>query len=282
MSIENNIVKDRLLEIYTNCSTRLKRFEIWPGYYRIRYLEFEKYYALLPKKHFTKTLEIGCGIGYQAVFLSCISDNVTASDVDFGDMIQHSRGLDIAREFIRESGIGNIEVTHADAKQLPFEDEQFDLVYCSYSFQYIPDKDKALHEISRVLKKGGYFLCVLPTTAYRLKALGNYYSVILKKLPTLLSKVNKKRAPAESGSGTAVVTKKYTKLFPPPDDDNNSFLSELYLYSPLRWTKLFKKNGHKIAIKKYSDFKPENKRAGMFSAMKETVTSAGIIYITTK
>jgi len=281
MNTENNIVKDKLLEIYTTCSTRLQRFEIWPDYYRVRYAEFEKYYTLLPKKHFAETLEIGCGIGYQASFLSCISDKVTASDVDFGDMIQHSRGLGIAREFIGESGIRNIEITHANAEQLPFEDEQFDFIYCSYSFQYIPDKDKALQEIKRVLKKGGYFFCVLPTTAYRVKALKNYYSIIFKKLPSLLSRLNKKKAVPGNGTATAVAAKKHTKLFPPPDDDNNSFLSELYLYSPLRWTKLFKKNGHKIIVKKYSDFKPGNDPAGS-SSMKEVLTSAGIIYITTK
>lgn len=267
---------------FNNCTAKQGSFEIWPGYYKLRYEEFVKHYSLFPEKIFDNVLEIGCGIGYQAVFLSCISDKVIASDVDFGDMIQHSRGLGITCEFIQRSGIHNIEVTHANAEQLPFEDEKFDFIYCSYSFQYILDKDKALKEIGRVLKKGGYFFCVLPTTAYRLKALKNYYYIILNKLPTLLSRVNKKKTQAGNRTGLTVTTKKHTKLFPPPDDDNNSFLSELYLYSPLRWTKLFRKNGHNIVVKKYSNFKAGNEPTGIYRAMKEILTSSGIIYITTK
>lgn len=257
-------------------------FEIWKGYYTIRYEEFRKFYQLFPEKHFSKTLEIGCGIGYQAGFLSCISNQVTASDVDYGDMIQHSRGLTIAQNFVKQSGIQNIEVVNANAENLPFADEQFDFIYCSYSFQYIINKDKALKEIRRVLKKDGYFFCVLPTTVYGIKAAFKYYTDIIIKFPRIFSTVFNKKKIEETENKIAVARKKHTKLLPPPDDDNNTFLSELYLYSTLRWQKLFSKNHHHLILKKYTSFKSGENGASFFSNIKEQFTSDGIILVTKK
>lgn len=52
----------------------------------------------------------------------------------------------------------NIEFLEADCTQLPFEDENFDLCTISFGLRNIEDMDKALGEIYRVLKKGGYFI----------------------------------------------------------------------------------------------------------------------------
>jgi len=76
--MKNLSVEDKLFNIYNYCRIQLTNFEIWPGYYKIRYEEFVKYYTVFPKQSFGKTLEIGCGIGYQASFLSVISDKVSA------------------------------------------------------------------------------------------------------------------------------------------------------------------------------------------------------------
>jgi len=43
----------------------------------------------------------------------------------------------------------------ADAENLPFEDECFDIVYCNDSFHHYPQPMKALEEMNRVLKTGG-------------------------------------------------------------------------------------------------------------------------------
>jgi ubiquinone/menaquinone biosynthesis C-methylase UbiE len=272
-----------MLDLYKKCCSDLPAFEIWKGYYNLRYEEFKKFYLLFPKKNFSDTLEIGCGIGYQAGFLSCVSNKVTASDVDFGDMIQHSRGLSIAENFIKHTGLQNIEVVNANAESLPFADEQFDFIYCSYSFQYIVNKDKALQEIRRVLKKEGHFFCVLPTTMYRIKAAFRYYINGVKKMFRIIStEFNKSAVEKTSHNVVMATSSRHTRLLPPPDDDNNSYLSELYLYSTVRWKRLFSKNQYQLKLMRYTSFDNYKNDAGFLTSLKERLISDGIILVTEK
>ena len=46
----------------------------------------------------------------------------------------------------------------ADAMDLPFDDESFDLVVCQFGVMFFPDKQKAFAEARRVLRPGGTFL----------------------------------------------------------------------------------------------------------------------------
>lgn len=46
----------------------------------------------------------------------------------------------------------------ANALDLPFENESFDVVVCQFGVMFFPDKSAAYREILRVLKPGGLFL----------------------------------------------------------------------------------------------------------------------------
>jgi ubiquinone/menaquinone biosynthesis C-methylase UbiE len=48
----------------------------------------------------------------------------------------------------------------ADAQQLPFEDESFDLVLCLFGIMFFPDKVQANAEARRVLRPGGRYVLV--------------------------------------------------------------------------------------------------------------------------
>ena len=48
----------------------------------------------------------------------------------------------------------------ADAQQLPFEDESFDLVLCVYGVMFFPDNIRAHAEARRVLRIGGEYILV--------------------------------------------------------------------------------------------------------------------------
>ena len=52
----------------------------------------------------------------------------------------------------------NINLIQGDVGNLPFEDNKFDIVLSMNGFHAFPDKDKAFQEMTRVLKKGGYFI----------------------------------------------------------------------------------------------------------------------------
>src|SRR4051794_32131638 len=46
----------------------------------------------------------------------------------------------------------------ADAMQLPFTDQSFDLVVCQFGVMFFPDKAQAFAEARRVLQPGGHFI----------------------------------------------------------------------------------------------------------------------------
>ncbi len=51
-----------------------------------------------------------------------------------------------------------IEWKQADAANLPFDDQSFDVVVCQFGLMFVPDKARAVREAYRVLKPGGTFL----------------------------------------------------------------------------------------------------------------------------
>ena len=63
--------------------------------------------------------------------------------------------LAIAEENARKEGIGNMTFQQADAEELPFSDESFDVVTCRFGVMFFPSCRRALGEIKRVLKPGG-------------------------------------------------------------------------------------------------------------------------------
>lgn len=66
--------------------------------------------------------------------------------------------LRAARAFITGKGMGNVEFRLADAENLPFEAETFDLVTCRIAPHHFPNCTRFLRECARVLKLGGLLL----------------------------------------------------------------------------------------------------------------------------
>lgn len=50
----------------------------------------------------------------------------------------------------------------ADICDLPFEDEQFDVIFCNHVLEHIPDDAQAMRELYRVLSKGGWGIFQVP------------------------------------------------------------------------------------------------------------------------
>lgn len=103
-----------------------------------------------PKSHW-KVLDIATGGGHTALKFAPYVNQVTATDLT-------PNMLDKAREFITAQGVGNVDFQVADAEDLPFENEQFDLVTCRIAPHHFPDVAKFVQESARVLKTGGLLL----------------------------------------------------------------------------------------------------------------------------
>lgn len=96
-------------------------------------------------------LEIACGTGRLTRHLDQLFDasvEIIASDFNEGMFNIASQNLHSNR----------IQFMQADAQNLPFENDHFDLIVCQFGFMFVPDKHKAFHEALRVLKTGGHLL----------------------------------------------------------------------------------------------------------------------------
>lgn len=49
-----------------------------------------------------------------------------------------------------------------DIQDIPYQDDYFDLIYCSHILEHVPDDKKAMNELCRVLKPGGTALILVP------------------------------------------------------------------------------------------------------------------------
>ena len=66
--------------------------------------------------------------------------------------------LDLVRE--KFSANENVSIKKIDIQEIPFEDETFDIVIANHMLFHVPDLNKALLEVKRVLKDNGAFYSV--------------------------------------------------------------------------------------------------------------------------
>ncbi len=96
-------------------------------------------------------LDVGCGIG---VGPACIA---RAGDCDVVGVDRSPRMIDWARQRVREEGVGDrVSFVVADVLSLPFEDDRFDAVIAESVLAFVVDKERAIAEMVRVTKPGGY------------------------------------------------------------------------------------------------------------------------------
>src|SRR4030095_15423741 len=96
-------------------------------------------------------LELACGTGQVTRLLKAKFPDakITATDLKQGM-------IDIAKQVMGEDP--GIEWKAADAQELPFDSNAFDIIVCQFGVMFFPDKLKAFKEAYRVLKSGGMFL----------------------------------------------------------------------------------------------------------------------------
>ncbi|HEY9670676.1 MAG TPA: methyltransferase domain-containing protein [Waterburya sp.] len=102
---------------------------------------------------YPQILDVGCGIGGSSLYLAQ-KFNAHAVGITLSP-VQASR----ATERAQEAGLATeVKFQVADALDMPFADDTFDLVWSMESGEHMPDKEKFLQECYRVLKPGGTFL----------------------------------------------------------------------------------------------------------------------------
>jgi SAM-dependent methyltransferase len=121
-------------------------FEPW--IHQLRQFEFDRVMEQIPLFQLVAALDVGSGDGYQLELLRRRCTRVFA--IDLGQ---------------RPAGTQNF--TFASAESLPFPEGTFDLVTSNCVLEHVGDRRRALEEILRVLRPGGYVAHVLPTRFWK-------------------------------------------------------------------------------------------------------------------
>jgi 2-polyprenyl-3-methyl-5-hydroxy-6-metoxy-1,4-benzoquinol methylase len=97
-------------------------------------------------------LEVGCGGGFHAMRLARRGYEVKA--VDFSDSV-----LDVARANVRAAGLEQlIDVGREDLVDLSYADGSFDYVLCWGVLMHVPELERAIEELGRVIAPGGHLI----------------------------------------------------------------------------------------------------------------------------
>lgn len=116
-----------------------------------------------------KVLELACGTGQLSFRMANKVESWIATD--FSE--------NMIKEAEKRNSEGDVNFAVADATNLAYEDESFDAVVIANALHIMPDPDKALDEIHRVLKKDGILFA--PTFVYKNKKKSNLIIWIYEK-----------------------------------------------------------------------------------------------------
>jgi demethylmenaquinone methyltransferase/2-methoxy-6-polyprenyl-1,4-benzoquinol methylase len=112
------------------------------------------------------------------------SGHIVLSDINAA-MLENGR-----RRLLDKGVSGNVSFALANAEQLPFANNRFDMVTMAFGLRNVTDKQRALNAIFRVLKPGGRLLVLefsKPVAA--LKPVYDFYSFnVLPKLGQLIAR----------------------------------------------------------------------------------------------
>ncbi len=97
-----------------------------------------------------RVLDIGCGGGFASEFMAEKGADVCGIDLS-------AKSIQTAEKHASDNGL-EIDYRSGNANDLPYEDKTFDIVLCVDVLEHVPDLEKVISEIHRVLKDGGTFL----------------------------------------------------------------------------------------------------------------------------
>lgn len=193
-SLESTMLKFELAfesQIKKNCTINYfdKNSADWDRFYKeggistshldlqVRLAITKEFVKLISLNARASSLDLGCGTGEAYALLSATQQYA----VDFSEkMIQQIKKKH-----------PDVDAQVADATNLPFDSEKFQLVIALGVIEYIADHNQVIEEISRVLSRDGYFIMSFPNKSSlfrRLRYLEDFFMKPLRRFRCFIHK----------------------------------------------------------------------------------------------
>lgn len=151
-----------------------------------RYWRKKTVESIVMENHYN-CLDIATGTGDMVFYLSRKNPS-SIIGMDISDLM-----LDVAKNKAKKyKHHGKISFINADAENIPFPDETFDVVTIAFGIRNFQNPIKSLHEIKRVLKKNGSLHIIeltIPSNFF-----GKLYKFYLSKLMPFLANLISRKA----------------------------------------------------------------------------------------
>ncbi len=140
-------------------------------------------------------IELGCGKGDLWNGFN-FPKNVKVIQTDFSEgMVEEAK---------KNSTIDNVIFNQVDIQNIPYSDKSFDIVVANMMLYHVPDLDKGLREVPRVLKNGGKFY----TTTYGENGITEYVQSLLSDNGL----INTQNRTFTLQNGKAILSKYFSKV----------------------------------------------------------------------
>ncbi|HCD08112.1 MAG TPA: bifunctional demethylmenaquinone methyltransferase/2-methoxy-6-polyprenyl-1,4-benzoquinol methylase [Lactobacillus sp.] len=131
----------------------------------------------------SKILDLCCGTADWTIMLARRYQHADIIGADFS-----SEMLKIAQQKVGASQLTNITLENGDAMNLRYPDNSFDVVTIGFGLRNVPDANKVLQEIYRILKPGGQLIC-LEAFKVEIPVIKLGWKVYFNRLMPLMGKV---------------------------------------------------------------------------------------------
>ena len=149
-------LRDHALTVYYNVPEEVRSVQL-----EVRRLFFdETYRRLFQGADGSTALDCGCGEG---LIIKRINEVCSSSPEFFGNDISKTLLQQASNRLRRE----RFYPVQCPAENLPFPDEQFDIVLSSHAIEHMHDPRLAMKEMVRVMRTGGTLLLIAPREEWR-------------------------------------------------------------------------------------------------------------------
>ncbi|GAB2717873.1 class I SAM-dependent methyltransferase [Nocardia thraciensis] len=110
----------------------------------------------------SRVIDVGCGQGRHSFEAYRRGADIVAFDQNASDLADVKLMFGAMVEAGEAPNCAKAEAVQGDALAMPYEDGEFDVVVASEILEHIPDDDRAITELVRVLKPGGALAVTVP------------------------------------------------------------------------------------------------------------------------